>query len=58
MNVQLTNVLSDITGTTGMNIIRAIPAGRHELAQYRDPRCAKSEAEIAKSLHGNYLFAT
>ena len=57
MNVQLTNVLSDITGTTGMNIIRAILAGQHDphyLAQYRDPRCAKSEAEIAKSLQGNY----
>jgi transposase len=64
MNVQLTNVLSDITGVTGMNIIRAILAGRHDphdLAQFRDPRCAKSEEEIAKSLQGNYrrehLFA-
>jgi hypothetical protein len=64
MNIQLTNVLSDITGVTGMNIIRAILAGRqdpHDLAQFRDPRCAKSEEEIAKSLQGNYrrehLFA-
>ena len=64
MNVQLTNVLSDITGVTGMNIIRAILAGRHDphyLAHFRDPRCAKSEEEIAKSLQGNYrrehLFA-
>jgi len=64
MNVQLTNVLSDITGVTGMNIIRAILAGRHDpldLARFRDPRCAKSEEEIVKSLQGNYrhehLFA-
>jgi transposase len=64
MNVQLTNVLSDITGVTGMQIIRAIVAGerdRQVLASYRDRRCAKSELEIAKSLEGNYrrehLFA-
>jgi transposase len=64
MNVQLTNVLSDITGLTGMTIIRAIVAGEHDpltLARYRDPRCASSEAEIAKALTGNYrpehLFA-
>lgn len=64
MNVQLTNVLSDITGVTGMKIIRDIVAGNHapqQLARYRDWRCAKSEAEIAKSLQGDYrpehLFA-
>jgi transposase len=64
MNVQLTNVLSDITGVTGLTIIRAILAGERDpqrLAQYRDPRCAKSAAEIAKSLQGHYqsehLFA-
>jgi hypothetical protein len=64
MNVQLTNVLSDITGVTGMKIIRDIVAGNHDpyqLATYRDWRCAKSEAEIAKSLEGDYrpehLFA-
>jgi len=57
MNVQLTNVLSDITGVTGMSIMRAILEGRrdpHYLAQFRDRRCEKSEEEIAKSLHGNY----
>ena len=57
MNVQLTLVLSDIPGETGMRIIRAIVAGErdpHQLAQFRDPRCAKSEAEIAKALTGNY----
>ena len=64
MNLQLTNVLSDITGVTGMKIIRAIVDGEHNpkvLARHRDSRCAKSEAEIVKSLEGNYkrehLFA-
>jgi len=64
MNLKLTNVLSDITGMTGMLILRAIVAGEHNpkvLAQYRDPGCKKSEEEIAKSLEGNYrrehLFA-
>jgi transposase len=64
MNVLLTNVLSDITGVTGFRILRAIINGNHDpqqLAQYRDGRCSKSEAEIAKSLHGDYrpehLFA-
>lgn len=64
MNIQLTNVISDMTGQTGMHIIRAIVAGEHDpvsLAQYRDPRCRSSEAEIAKALGGHYraehLFA-
>jgi transposase len=57
MNVQLTLVLSDITGETGLQIIRAIVTGErdpHQLAQFRDVRCAKSEADIAKALTGNY----
>jgi transposase len=64
MNIQLTNVLSDITGVTGMKIIRAIVAGQRDplvLASYRTGNCARTEAEIAKSLEGNYrrehLFA-
>ncbi len=64
MNLKLTNVLSDITGVTGMKIIRAIVAGERSpevLARYRDRRCAKSESEIIKSLQGHYkqehLFA-
>ena len=64
MNVRLTNVLSDITGVTGLKIIRAILAGERnpkQLAQFRDGRCKSSEAEIAKSLEGHYkrehLFA-
>ncbi|MFH1712012.1 MAG: IS110 family transposase [Patescibacteria group bacterium] len=64
MNVRLTNVLSDITGVTGMKIIRSIVAGERNpevLASYRHSNCAKSEAEIIKSLEGHYkrehLFA-
>lgn len=57
MNLRLTNVLSDITGVTGMNIIRAILAGEHDphvLAHFREPGCKKNETEIAKSLEGHY----
>ena len=64
MNLKLTNVISDITGVTGMLIIRDIVAGEHDphrLARHRNPHCAKSEEEVAKALHGNYrpehLFA-
>jgi len=57
MNIKLCSVLKDITGKTGMNIIRAIVNGERDtvkLAQFRDPRCFSSEDEIAKSLEGNY----
>lgn len=57
MNVQLTQVLSDISGVTGLAIIRAIVAGeRHpaKLARLRHGRCARSEADIAKALTGHY----
>jgi transposase len=57
MNVQLTQVLTDITGTTGLAIIRAIVAGERDpvqLARFRDPRCAHSTEEIAKALTGHY----
>ena len=64
MNVQLTQAVSDITGVTGLAIIRAIMAGQRDpqqLAALRDPRCKKSVQEIAKALTGNYraehLFA-
>jgi transposase len=53
MNVQLHQVVSDITGTTGMTIIRAIVAGEHEpqkLASLRHPRTRRSAAEIAQAL--------
>jgi transposase len=57
MNVKLTSVVSDITGVTGLSIIRAILAGEqdpHQLARFRQSGCRKSEEEIAKALQGNY----
>ncbi len=57
MNVKLEKVLSDITGTTGMMIIDAIPAGErdaYKLAALRDARCKHSEKEIARALEGNW----
>ena len=45
MNLQLHHVVSDITGATGMRIIRAIVAGERDpgvLASYRDVRCHSS----------------
>lgn len=57
MNLKLTSVISDITGMTGMQIIRAIIAGERDprtLAKFRDHRCKKSEDEIALALEGNY----
>lgn len=57
MNVQLTTVLSDITGVMGMQIIRAIVAGERDaqvLANYRCRGCAKSVTEITQALDGNY----
>lgn len=57
MNVKLTEVVSDITGVTGLSIIRAIVGGERDpryLASFRQSGCKKSEAQIAKALHGNY----
>jgi transposase len=57
MNLQLHHVVSDITGATGMKIIRAIVAGQHdpaELATYRDVRCKASEETIREALTGHY----
>src|SRR5438094_1069092 len=57
MNIQLANVLSDVSGMTGQAIIRAILAGErdpHKLAVFRDPRVKASEEEIARSLEGNW----
>lgn len=57
MNLNLEEVVSDITGATGLNIINAILKGEHDpqtLAQYRNVRCKKSEAEIAQALDGHY----
>jgi len=57
MNVQLTNAISDVSGVTGMKIVRAIVAGErnpHKLAKLRDPHIRASEEEIAHSLEGNW----
>ncbi len=57
MNVQLANVISDISGLTGQAIIRAIVAGERnplKLAMLSDPRVHASQEEIAKSLEGNW----
>src|SRR6266508_3167757 len=62
--VHLQHVLTDITGATGMRIIRAILAGErdpHRLAALRDPQCKNPKAVIAKALQGDWraehLFA-
>jgi transposase len=64
MNIHLHNAISDITGITGMGIIRAILRGETdsvELAKMRDPRCKQPQEVIESSLQGNYreehLFA-
>ncbi len=57
MNLQLANVLSDISGVTGQAILKAILAGErdaHKLAEFRDPRVQANEEEIARSLEGNW----
>jgi transposase len=56
MNLQLHHVVSDITGVTGLLIIRAIVAGERDpavLASYRDPRCHSSVDTVRQALVGN-----
>ena len=57
MNLQLHKVLSDITGVTGLKILRAIVAGQRDpvvLAQMRHPLVQSSEETIAKALTGDW----
>src|ERR1041384_1046501 len=57
MNLKLQHVLSDITGVTGMAIIRAILRGEREplkLAALKDRRIKSDTSTIAKSLEGDY----
>ena len=57
MNLKLTNVVEDITGVTGLKIIRAILAGERDprvLANLRDRRCKRTADEIATALDGRY----
>jgi transposase len=57
MNLQLHHVVSDITGVTGMRILRAIVAGERDaevLVAFRDVRCKSSVETIREALTGNY----
>ena len=57
MNVQLSLVVSDITGVTGLKILRDIVAGHRDpaqLARHRDYRCRASHGEIVAALTGHY----
>ena len=57
MNIQLANVISDLSGRTGQAIIRAILAGERDprkLAALSDRRIHATKEEIAKSLEGNW----
>jgi transposase len=57
MNIQLHHVVSDLTGVTGMTIIRAVLAGERDpqvLANHRDRRCKHPVETIAKALQGNW----
>jgi transposase len=57
MNLQLPQVVSDITGTTGLAIVRAIVAGERDavtLARLRQPTCQSSQETIAKALSGDW----
>ena len=64
MNVHIHKAISDITGLTGMSIIRAILDGERDpsiLAEMRDPRIKCSKDELIQALQGDYrsehLFA-
>jgi transposase len=64
MNLKLTEVVSDITGVTGMSILKAMVRGERDprqLARLRDRRCQESEQTITSALQGTWqpehLFA-
>ena len=57
MNVRVHRAVADLTGATGMALVRAIVKGERDprqLAKLRDPRCHKSEEEIAEQLTGHW----
>ena len=57
MNLQLHHVVADVTGATGLKIVRAIVAGERDpqvLASMRDVRCRASTETIQAALVGNY----
>jgi transposase len=58
MNLQLGQVLSDLTGVTGLEILRAIVGGEHDpvaLSKLRQGRCQHSQEDLIKALTGHYL---
>jgi transposase len=64
MNIRVHQAVSDLSGMTGMAIVRAIVGGERDpkmLANLRDARCRKTVEEIAEHLRGNWraehLFA-
>src|SRR5437660_7617723 len=64
MHLKLTQVVSEITGVTGMAILKASVAGERDpqhLVQLRNPHCHHDEDDIAKALQGTWraehLFA-
>lgn len=64
MNIQLHHVVSDITGATGMRIIRALIAGERDpeiVASFRDARCRASAETVRDALVGDdreeHIFA-
>src|SRR3989338_3920901 len=57
MNIQLPEVLSDMTGVTGVAILRAIVAGERRgavLAKLRRPGCRHTEDDIIQALTGTW----
>jgi len=57
MNLQLHHVVTNVTGTTGLQIIRAIVAGERDaatLAKMRDVRCKANDETLRAALQGNY----
>jgi len=57
MHRKLTQVVSDLTGVTGMAILTAIIAGERDpqhLAQLRTPHCHHTEDDIAKALQSTW----
>ena len=57
MNVRVHRAVAELTGATGMALVQAIVKGERDprqLAKLRDPRCQKSEEEIAEQLTGHW----
>jgi transposase len=57
MHLKLTQVVSAMTGVTGMAILKAIIAGERDpqhLAKLRNPHCHHTEDDIAKALQGTW----